>query len=297
MRKILLCSDLDRTLIPNGEQAESPQARELFALLAARREIRLAYVSGRHAQLVREAIAEYALPEPDYVIGDVGTTLYRIEREALRTPGGKPWQLDKKWQQEIGRDWHDCNRDDVVGLVAGIDGIDGMGLRLQEEAKQNDYKVSYYTELDLDIKSVHDHVAAFLAERGILSTVIWSRDDAAKCGLLDILPRRANKLQAIRFLMQEENIAETNAVFAGDSGNDLDVLTSGLQAILVRNSAADVRKMALEELAKKGWTDYLYIAKGGLYGMNGNYAAGVLEGLVHFFPETAEWLKSIPRLR
>ncbi len=287
MKRILLCSDLDRTLIPNGEQAESPRARELFALLAARREIRLAYVSGRHAQLVREAVAEYALPEPDFVIGDVGTTLYRIDREASRENGCKQWQVDKNWQQEIGRDWHNCNRDDVVGLLAGID---DMNLRLQEEAKQNDFKVSYYTYLDLDMQSVQNQVAALLAAQGIRSTVIWSRDDAAQCGLLDILPRRANKLQAIRFLMQEENILETNTVFAGDSGNDLDALTSGLQAILVRNSAADVRKMALEQLAEKGRTDCLYIAKGGLHGMNGNYAAGVLEGVVHFFPEIADWL-------
>jgi sucrose-6F-phosphate phosphohydrolase len=287
MKKILLCSDLDRTLIPNGEQAESSQARELFALLAARLEIRLAYVSGRHAQLVKEAIAEYALPMPDFVIGDVGTTLYRIEREATCEKEGKQWRLDKKWQQEIGRDWHNCNRDDVVRLVAGID---SMNLQLQEDAKQNDYKVSYYTDLDLDLTSVQNEVAVLLDAQGIRSTVIWSRDDAAQCGLLDILPRRANKLQAMRFLMQEENIPETNTVFAGDSGNDLDALTSGLQAILVRNSAADVRKMALAELAEKRRTDCLYIAKGGLHGMNGNYAAGVLEGVVHFFPETADWL-------
>ncbi|HEX23221.1 MAG TPA: haloacid dehalogenase, partial [Chromatiales bacterium] len=26
-------------------------------------------------------------------------------------------------------------------------------------------------------------------------------------------------------------------------------------------------------------------------GMNGNYAAGVLEGLVHFHPETPHWFK------
>jgi hypothetical protein len=301
MKKILLCSDLDRTLIPNGEQAESPGARELFAQLAAQPEIRLAYVSGRHAQLVKEAIARYALPEPDYVIGDVGTTLYRlvagivhgIDNEALcrqeSKQESKQWQLDKKWLQEIGRDWHDCSRDDVVGLVAGID---DMNLRLQEEAKQNDYKVSYYTDLDLDITHVQDQVAALLDGHGIRSTVIWSRDDAAQCGLLDILPRRANKLQAIRFLMQEENIAEKNAVFAGDSGNDLDALTSGLQAILVRNSAADVRRIALGKLMEKGRTDCLYIAKGGLHGMNGNYAAGVLEGLVHFFPETTDWLRT-----
>jgi len=32
----------------------------------------------------------------------------------------------------------------------------------------------------------------------------------------------------------------------------------------------------------------LYLPKGNFWDMNGNYAAGVIEGLVHFRPETAE---------
>ncbi len=283
MKKILLCSDLDRTLIPNGKQVESPKARELFTLLSDRQEICLAYVSGRNAFLVKEAIMKYDLPEPDFVIGDVGTTLYRTQEK--RRSGS--WCLDKKWQQEIGRDWRNCDRDDVVGLLADIP---GMGFELQEEEKQNRYKVSYYTVPDLQIEVVQDRISSLLAEHGIRSTVIWSRDETKQCGLLDILPRRANKLQAIRFLMAEEEISEANTVFAGDSGNDLDALTSGLQAILVKNSTEDVRKAALDELGRKGCTNCLYIARGGLHGMNGNYAAGVLEGLVHFFPEAAGWI-------
>jgi hypothetical protein len=283
MKTILLCSDLDRTLIPNGDQPESPKARELFSLLAARPEISLAYVSGRNEQLVKKALDKYALPEPDFVIGDVGTTLYRLDGEK----GRKVWHLDQQWQQEIGRDWHDRSRDDVAGLLANVH---GMGLRPQEEAKQNRYKVSYYTDPDLDGKAVRESVTVLLEERRICSTVIWSRDDAAYCGLLDILPRRANKLQAIRFLLEREKIPETDTVFAGDSGNDLDALTSGLKAILVGNSAADVRRAALEELGEKGLTGFLYIARGGLHGMNGNYAAGVLEGVAHFFPETVGWM-------
>jgi hypothetical protein len=165
-----------------------------------------------------------------------------------------------------------------------------MDFRLQEEEKQNRFKVSYYTDPDLKMEVVRERISILLKAHGVSSTVIWSRDDAARCGLLDILPPKANKLQAIRFLMKQEKIPETDTVFAGDSGNDLDALTSGLQAILVKNSAADVRKAAFEELGKKGLTDCLYIAKGGLHGMNGNYAAGVVEGLVHFFPEVAAWI-------
>jgi len=279
MKTILLCSDLDRTLLPNGAQLESPKVRKVFSKLAAREEILLAYVSGRNEQLVKEAISKYQLPDPQFVIGDVGTTLYRIHRRA--------WELDKNWQQEIGRDWHGNNRDDVVTLLSDLDGFD---LRLQEEEKQNSYKVSYYTNPQLDMKAIRKKVSALLTEHGIDTSVIWSLDEKEHCGLLDILPQRASKLHAIRFLMKEEEIPEASTVFAGDSGNDLDALTSGLQAILVKNSTADVQKAALEELEEKGLADCLFIARGDLQGMNGNYAAGVLEGLVYFFPEIADWL-------
>lgn len=280
MKTILLCSDLDRTLLPNGAQIESPQVRKIFSKLVAREEIHLAYVSGRNEQLVKEAIIKYELPEPHFVIGDVGTTLYRIN--------GSQWELDKNWQQEIGRDWHGSSRNEVVTLLSGLN---GFKLRLQEEEKQNSYKVSYYTDPQLEMKAIRNKVAALLYEHGIVTSVIWSLDEKKHCGLLDILPQRASKLHAIRFLMKEEKIPETAAVFAGDSGNDLDALTSGLQAILVKNSTADVQKTAFEELKAKGLTDCLYIARGDLHGMNGNYTAGVIEGLVYFFPEIAGWLE------
>jgi hypothetical protein len=44
-----------------------------------------------------------------------------------------------------------------------------------------------------------------------------------------------------------------------------------------------------EQAARLGLTDILYIARGALPGMNGNYSAGVLDGLLHFFPQTAPW--------
>jgi hypothetical protein len=86
--------------------------------------------------------------------------------------------------------------------------------------------------------------------------------------------------------MKQEQFSEDNTVFAGDSGNDLDVLTSGLRAILVKNAADEVRKEAVETLSAKHMMHRLYFPEGNYCGMNGNYAAGVLEGLVHFFPET-----------
>lgn len=61
MTDILLCSDLDRTLLPNGEQPESPEARLLLNKLARRPELTLAYVSGQHKAILcdRRRISTY----------------------------------------------------------------------------------------------------------------------------------------------------------------------------------------------------------------------------------------------
>ncbi|MFO7714441.1 HAD-IIB family hydrolase [Desulfosarcina sp.] len=280
MKTILLCSDLDRTLIPNGAEDESPRARQLFAHLAAHPQLQLAYVSGRDKNLVREAIAGFALPEPDFVIGDVGTTIYQVD--------GDQWRMNQGWQREIGKDWHGHDHDDITALLAGMVGKD---LELQPPEKQNRYKASYYTDPSIDPRTLKQQISDLLEDHDIATHIIWSRDDAEQIGLLDILPRRANKLQAIRFLMTDKAFEESNIVFAGDSGNDLDVLVSGFQAILVNNAAEDVRQTAIHRLAEAGHNHRLYLAKGDFMGLNGNYAAGVLEGLAHFFPETAEWIR------
>ena len=115
-------------------------------------------------------------------------------------------------------------------------------------------------------------------------------DDAEDRGLLDILPEKATKVHAIRFLMKKIGVSEDRTVFAGDSGNDLPALTSGLRAVLVKNAREDVRKEAAETLAGKGMAGRLYMARGSFLGMNGNYGAGVLEGLAHHLPETRAWM-------
>ena len=270
---ILICSDLDRTLIPNGFQQESAYARPVFRRLAENAHIYLAYVSGRDRQLILDAIEEFYLPMPDYAIGDVGTTLYRV------IDGN--WQLADDWSDEIGTDWNGLNGEVLADLLADMDEI-----RLQEPGKQNRYKLSFYTDQHVNHQQLIKDIRIVLDEKGVRANIIWSVDEVSSNGLLDIIPARANKLHAIQFLMQQEQFAENRTVFAGDSGNDLDVLTSGLQAILVKNAMPEVRREAVKRLTAKNMLHRLYLPQGNFYGTNGHYAAGVLEGLVHFFPET-----------
>jgi HAD superfamily hydrolase (TIGR01484 family) len=273
--KILLCSDLDRTLIPNGYQEESAHARPAFRQLAENADIYLAYVSGRGKQLIIDAIEEFYLPEPDYAIGDVGTTLFRI------TNGN--WQLSDEWSDEIGTDWKGLSWKELSEFLEDIDGI-----QLQEPEKQSQHKLSFYTDQDVDHPHLKEKIHLVVAQKGLRANIIWSVDEIRTNGLLDIIPARANKLHAIQFLMKQEQFSEENTVFAGDSGNDLDVLTSGLQAILVKNAMDEVRKEAIETLSDKQMLNRLYLPEGNFLGLNGNYAAGVVEGLFHFFPETEQ---------
>jgi hypothetical protein len=81
-------------------------------------------------------------------------------------------------------------------------------------------------------------------------------------------------------------------VYAGDSGNDMAVLVSDIRAVLVQNASDSVRREARQKSGQNGNRERLYLSRGGFLGMNGNYAAGVLEGLAHFFPETGNWLQA-----
>ena len=274
---VLLCSDLDRTILPNGPQQESPEARPRLRRLAAHPRVVIAYVSGRHQNLQKAAIQEYAIPVPSYAIGDVGTTIYEIS--------GNEWHPWAAWGEEIAPDWQGFQGNDLKELLRGI----GQ-LTLQEPDKQNTYKLSYYTPEDIDRRPLLDHIGKRLRRHNVRASIIWSVDELKGIGLLDVLPEHATKLHAIEFLMERKGFAFNRTVFAGDSGNDLPALTSGLQAVLVKNASDEVRREALARVEATDQRTQLYLAEGGFLGMNGNYVAGVLEGLAHFLPETARWM-------
>ncbi|MDJ0738754.1 MAG: HAD-IIB family hydrolase [Gammaproteobacteria bacterium] len=276
--RLLICTDLDRTLIPNGPQSESPTARERFAHLAAHDSVTLAYVSGRHRALVKQAIANYRLPVPDYVVGDVGTTLYRVDADGA-------WQHLAQWENAIAADWAGHSRADIKSLL-----VDISDLRLQESTKQNAFKLSYYVPLHSDRVALSARIEQRLIDNGIAARQIWSVDEPAGIGLLDVLPARASKLHAIQALMQMQAFTLEDTVFCGDSGNDIEVLVSPIRAVLVGNAQPEVRDHALQLAEAAGHRDGLYLARGGYLGMNGNYSGGMLEGIAHYFPVVDDWL-------
>ncbi|QPN70262.1 HAD-IIB family hydrolase [Synechococcus sp. CBW1108] len=277
MTRLLICTDLDRTLLPNGDQEESPLARERFAAVASQLDVTLAYVSGRDLALVTQAIDRFSIPLPDWVIGDVGSGIYRLQDQ--------DWIQSSAWQEEIALDWPGLVGSQISEALCSI-----HGLVLQEPARQSRYKLSYYLPLDFDLAAHRPEIEARLQILGARSSLIHSIDEQAQLGLLDVLPLRATKLHAVEFVMQQVGITAMHTVFAGDSGNDLPILISSVPSVVVANANQDLIRVAETSSREQGLADFLYVAKGNLLGMNGNYSAGILEGLVHYHPETKDWI-------
>jgi len=269
---LLLCTDLDRTLLPNGPQPESPGARARFARFIAASGAALAYVTGRDRRLVEEAIAAFEIPQPQFVIADVGTTIYDLRAGA--------WTPVSEWQAAIAPGWRGEHANTIAGWLRDVD-----GLSPQEPHKQGLFKSSYYLPLERSWRDVEPEIQRRLSERGVLANLVYSVDEMAAIGLVDVLPTAAGKLPAVEFLRVMLGVLRRYTLYAGDSGNDVEVLASAIPAVLVANASPEVAAAARAAAERDSASDALYVARGGFRGMNGNYSAGILEGAAHFHPE------------
>jgi sucrose-6F-phosphate phosphohydrolase len=276
--RLLICTDLDRTLIPNGPEPASPGSKKHFARLVSHPQVELAYVSGRHSDLIEEAIIEHDLPVPDFVIGDVGTTIYHVGNN-------HDWEPQTRWEAIIGRDWGNRSHTDLESLLEDL-----PALQLQESDRQNRFKLSYYVSLHDGQERIEKEILRRMAQANLRVRLIWSIDQIESTGLLDLVPRGASKFHAIQALMEQQGYGFRHTVFCGDSGNDLEVLVSALQAVLVANALPEIKEQAREMADAAGNSAQLYIACGGFKSMNGNYSAGMLEGIAHYCPYAVEWM-------
>ncbi len=269
MEEVFLLADLDRTILPNGRQPEASWARPRLRALCREPWVRLAYVSGRSLALIHEAMAAYDLPEPDFLVADVGTAIF--ERAPL---GG--WRPLAPWHERLAAGLTGGGLQELRGLLADFD-----FLTLQEEECQSPVKLSYYLDPDRPLADQSAAVEARLAANGHHCALIASIDETAHRAFLDLLPPAATKLHAVRFLILHAGMTAAQAVYAGDSGNDLPVLASEIPAVLVANATASVRAEARERAAAAGHDHLLYCPPPG---EAGNYSAGVLAGAAHYLP-------------
>jgi sucrose-6F-phosphate phosphohydrolase len=262
----ILATDLDRTLLPNGNWECDEGAIELFNDLTRAHYVLVVYVTGRNLALTEDAIREYGVRHPDVLIGDVGTSIREYENGE--------WKFDEGWIEHVKKA---SPRWDAAAIKRAIAGVEGI--REQEPEHLNQFKQSYYvdharkeeilTRIDELVKGRFDEV------------IIYSFDSLDGKGLLDFLPDSATKQTALEYVSEEFKAGKEDVVFCGDSGNDIFPLTAGFCGVLVRN--ADEQLVENVKLAEKQNPDLnLYFARGGFRGLNGYYTSGVIEGAYHY---------------
>lgn len=253
----LFASDLDGTLLPNTGKLPDPGCLErtqalLQDLLEA--DCPVCVVSGRYLALAKQGQAVFRLPQPTWWICNVGTEVY-----------DRTGTVDRDWQCRLGPPL-DCE-----ALRRALYKI--ARLAPQERPKQGPHKFSFYYPEPISRELRTEITHRIRAVRNDLQLIV-SVEESSGRALLDVIPANAGKAHALWYVAERYGLDGDRVFFAGDSGNDLDALLSGVCGVLVGNTPEDVRTQAEEE-RKRREDARLFVA-------NAFYGDGIIEGLRHY---------------
>ena len=235
--RLLIC-DIDNTLLGNAEG--------LHELLRYLREadgrIGFGIATGRRVSSAVKVLREWGVPLPDVMITAVGAEIHYGARRVE----------DLGWRQHIDYRW---KPDALRRLMSGV-----AGIRPQPRSEQRLHKLSYYYDQDTapDVREIQ----RLLRINDLHANVIFSHQQ-----FLDLLPIRASKGLALRYLALKWGLPPERFLVAGDSGNDEEMLTGNTLAVVVGNHSPE-----LEHL--RGQPRIHFAA--------GENAWGIVEGIEHY---------------
>jgi sucrose-6F-phosphate phosphohydrolase len=209
----MIVSDVDGTILGDDKALD-----EFSNWLAPRRgQFRLVYNSGRFPDSIRKSIKRHRLPEPDALIGGVGTQIEIFTTGAPLT--GWPAPTDS-WDSQT-----------IRNLLAHE-----PRLKLQPEQFLSDTKVSYFAH---DART--EELAAWqqkLKAAGLTVRTIYSshRD-------LDFLPAGCDKGSAAAFLAAAWGFPAHRVLACGDTANDCALFTQGFRGIVVGNALDELKAL------------------------------------------------------
>ena len=262
IRPSILATDLDGTLIPlDGNAANQADLKTLDDWLSEH-DCSLIFVTGRPFPSVQSVMQSAALPIPQWILCDVGTSIYQAQ-------SGNHYQPVVAYSQHLDTIVADAPRAIVEEALRQHQSIE-----LQSADNQRPHKISYQCDVR-NMEAAMDALIADLKNNFPAWQAMASVDPFDGRGLIDILPAGASKAHGILWLAEYAQLDPSAIVYAGDSGNDLAALTAGFRAIVVSNADESVKTAVTQALAARKLTHRLHLAKNPA-------TSGVLEGLKVF---------------
>ncbi len=206
-RRFVLATDLDGTFLGGSTE----DRRVLYDWIEANRQtIGLVFVTGRDPAFIK-ALCDgtdggMGVPWPEYVVGDVGTTIARVDHGAIHPIPAL--------EAEIAERWGDAG-DRVREALAGHPGLTAQDVAFR-------YRVSYDMAPDTFTRASIEAVD----EMGLDHILSDNR-------YFDVLPRGVSKGPSLKRLVAHLGIAPNRVLAAGDTLNDLSMLECGLPAVCV----------------------------------------------------------------
>ena len=233
--RLLVC-DIDNTLIGDYEALA-----ELLAWFDEHRHrVAFGIATGRVLERALAVLERWHVPRPDVLITAVGSEIYYGRPDLVR---------DTNWSRTIDYRWDPLSLRECLAEVPGI--------RLQPARDQREFKLSYF--VDPAEWPGGREIRRRLKERGLSASLIYSHHE-----FLDLLPIRASKGRAIQYLAHRWGFGMDEVLVAGDSGNDADMLRSGVLGVVVKNHSSELRHLRGRER---------------IYFADTSYARGILEGI------------------
>lgn len=203
----LLATDLDGTLVGN-----SNSLRELLDFYSNQAyKVSLIYITGRHYQSALSLMAEQNLPVPQVLITDVGTGIYI----------GDSLKQDLAWSAFLEKSWMPQKIDAIAKVIPGL-------------VSQNlpiTTRCSYFASDPAIVEVFRSE----LNKAGIPHKLIYSGGQD-----VDILPSGSGKGQALQYILDKYKLNTAKLLVAGDSGNDVEMLTMGFPSVIVGNAQPEL---------------------------------------------------------
>jgi sucrose-phosphate synthase len=232
-------SDLDQNLLGDPESL-----KEFVKVITENRSTAtFGIATGRRLDSALKVLKQYHIPLPDVLITSLGT-------EIFYNPG---LTYDKAWSHHIDHMWR---RRAVMSELSDL-----QGLKLQPKREQSKYKISYF--YDAAIAPSVNEIIDLLHVHELSANVVLAFGQ-----YLDIVPIRASKGFALRWVAEMWGIPVENILAAGGSGADEDMMRGNTKSVVVANRHH-------EELSELANIENIYFA-------DRPFAAGILQAIEHY---------------